>query len=165
MVKRKNGAIIGVFIVLVLIIIVLAYPYFSSAISGIQKSVGTSSNSTPKPQLFSVELTPSSQTVVTELSQLANFNVKITGTLSEPFAVNLHVGINSPLTGSEMVDTINSQSIFTAPIIEGNSQTYQIGTAFYNDFGVAGTTYHAYVTVIDSQGNSYSSNSVNVIVK
>jgi hypothetical protein len=158
LVRRKSGAIIGIIILLVLIIVILAYPYLINAISGL-------SNSTPKPQLFSVELTPSSQTTVIELSQQASFNVKITGTISEPFAINLHIGINSPLTGSEIIDTTNSQSIFTAPIIQGNSKTYQIGTAMYVVYGVAGTTYHAYVTVIDSQGNSYSSNSVNVIVK
>jgi hypothetical protein len=163
MVNRTIAVLIVVIIIFGLVIVALSYPYLSRTLSNVQKTTGTLPKSTSVSSPFTVTLTPSSQTVVNELSQEAAFDVTITGTVSNPVAISIYTGASSPYTGNEMVDTYNSASMTVEPIIQGNSITYPIVVVLYA-YANSGT-YHAHATVIDSQGNSESSNSVSVTVK
>lgn len=106
--------------------------------------------------LFTVTLSPSSQTVVQELNQAATFTVTITGNPNYPCAIVFHSN-NLPDNllfelGLSSIGYTTARSIYTVSggfvYVGGNTGAYSI-----------------YVTVIDSNGNSYNSNSVSVIIK
>jgi hypothetical protein len=110
--------------------------------------------STPTP-LFTVTLSPSTQTVVQELDQIVGFKVTMQGNANYPCAIVFHSN-NLP---DNLLFELGLSSSYTT-----TSPNYTVSGGFVDVEGNIGT-YSLYVTVIDSNGNSYTSNYVSVTVK
>ncbi len=124
--------------------------------------INLNSNSSNSPQptnspLFTVTLSPASQTVVSELNQNARFNVTITGNPTYPCAVTLETGQFYQKTTTVSIPSVGGYDWVGPTMTLGNSNTFPIYISY--------STPTVYVTVIDSKGNSCNSNSVSVTTK
>jgi hypothetical protein len=143
--------LVAIIIIGCLVLVVLIIPYLPHSYS-VQKV--TAPNPTPTP-LFTVTLSPSSETVVQELDQTVGFKVTIQGNANYPCAIVFHSN-NLP---DDLLFELGLSSSYTTA-----SLNYTVSGGFVDVEGNTGT-YSLYVTVIDSNGNSYNSNEVSVTVK
>lgn len=141
----------------IIVIVVLAI----ALVGAILMNKPNSSNSAQQPTsapLFTVTLSPASQTVVSELDQNVKFNVTITGNPTYPCAVTFETGQFYQSTFQVSYSGYQSVTPYRAPILtSGDSSVFGL----YLDQCPP----TVYVTVIDSDGNSYNSNSVSVTTK
>jgi hypothetical protein len=160
--KRTIAVSIIVFIIFILVIVALSYPYLSSTLSKVQKVTGNAPQSTLATPLFTATITPPNQTVVNALGYGAAFNLMMTGSTPSIFTVYVHTGCPSQYThNNEVVEDYYSTNLHAK--ISGSSIVYSITGVDYS-FAIQPGTYHAYVIVVDNLGHSYSSNSVDVTV-
>ena len=133
---------------------------YGTALNSQPKTVSLAPTLTPIPTstpIFTVTLSPSSQTVVQELSQTINFDVTIAGSANYPCAIIFH---SAAMSDYDLYLQFGLSDSYTTTV-----SSYHISGGFLYMVSNGLGTYGLYVTVIDSQGNSYNSNLVTVTVK
>jgi len=179
--SNKKYIVLAIVAIAIIIALITGYMLFSSHFQKVNTPVPTAtptpyhvSTATPIPTpyyaptptpastvtpLFSVTLSPSTQLIVVDLNQMAKFDVTITGNPKYPCSITIHGGSQS----YEPKYTVNDSGLINAPkYSNGDSLTFGSFSPLSEQSGDT-TTY--YVSVIDSLGNSATSNQVQVSYK